>query len=107
MAPNPLTMNVTITPVTLSAAVGQKLVNTNMNRCYLAIQNTGTGALSFGFDGIPAAGAGPSLDPASGAGGQGGSWEFKEAIPIDAVYGFSTAGTTVIVMEGINQAGQQ
>ena len=103
---SPITMNVTSYPTTLSAAVGATLLAANPRRCYLAIQVTGTNPASFGFDSIPAAGGGISLDGASGAGGQGGSWEWVDAVPVDAVYGFSTAGTDVVVIEGINQAGQ-
>jgi hypothetical protein len=40
------------------------------------------------------------LDPASAAGGQGGSYESRDNVPVDAIYGYSTGGTTVTIFDG-------
>lgn len=88
-------------PVTLASSVPQLAVGWNPQRQYLMVQNTGTGALSIGYNGSSSAraGTGPSLDPATAAGGQGGSWEFVGPIPMNAVYLYSASGTTAVVVE--------
>lgn len=88
--------------VTLASSVAQLVVNQDMNRSYLAIQNTGVGGpMSAGFGAAPsAAGTGPTLDPASAAGGQGGSWEWIDVVPTNSVYLYSAAGTTAVVIVG-------
>lgn len=94
-------LNFITTTATLASSVAQLLVARNNARQYLAIQNTGVGAATFGFRVAPtAAGVGISLDPAVSAGGQGGSWEWVTTIPTNPVYGYSAAGTTVVVVEG-------
>jgi hypothetical protein len=40
------------------------------------------------------------LDPASATGGQGGSYEFRDNVPVDAIDGYSTGGTTVTIFDG-------
>ena len=92
-----------VTNVTLTAAAaGVLVVPSNKARVSLTIQNTGTGSATIGFDAAPTAGTGLSLDPAAGAGGQGGSrvWDGTDRIPSDAIWAFSTAGTTLTVIEG-------
>ena len=37
---------------------------------------------------------------ASAVGGQGGSYEFRDGVPVDSIYGYSTGGTTVTVFDG-------
>jgi len=97
--PDPL--NFKGTAVTLASSVAQLVVNQDAARSYLAVQNTGTGALSIGFSSAPtAAGRGISLDPATAAGGQGGSWEWIDAVPMNSIYLYSAAGTTAIVVTG-------
>lgn len=94
-------VNIKVTHATLSAATVAEIVPRNVSRLYLMIQNTGgTNPASFGVDNTVTAGTGVSLDPASAAGGQGGSYEWVETIPTNPVYGYSTLGTTVIVIEG-------
>ena len=91
------------TSVTLAAATpsGQIVASSNA-RVSLTIQNTGTGSASIGFGAAATAGAGLSLDPASAAGGQGGSrvWDGSDRIPSDAIHAISTAGTTLVIIEG-------
>jgi len=93
-------LNFITTVVTLSGNTATALVGRNINRQYLAIQNTGTGAVTITFQANPVIGAGLSLDPASGAGGQGGSWEWSASVPTQPIYAISSAGTTVVVIEG-------
>lgn len=90
------------TAITVSAATTTLIVGRNTGRQYLAIQNTGVNPVSFGFvaESPAAAGAGISLDPASAAGGQGGSWEWVDTVPTNPIYAYSTTGTTVVVVEG-------
>jgi hypothetical protein len=85
---------------TLAPGVAVQLVGQNFNRHFLVLQNTGTGAVTIGFGAAPVAGLGISLDPASAATGQGGSYEFKKVIPSDAIWAISTAGSTVVAVEG-------
>lgn len=94
-------INIKITHATLSAATVAEIVTRNTSRSYLMIQNTGgTNPASFGVDNTVLAGTGVSLDPASAASGQGGSYEWVESVPTNPIYGYSTGGTTVIVIEG-------
>ena len=93
-------LNFVTTVVTLSAGVATKLVSRNVSRQYLAVQNTNTGSATITFQASPVAGAGLSLDPASAAGGQGGSWEWSVSVPTQPVYAISTAGTVLVVIEG-------
>lgn len=88
-----------MTSLVLSAGVAAKVVNADMSRKLLTIQNVGLNPLSFGFATL-AAGGGISLDPASAANGEGGSYEFKDVIPGSEIWAISAAGTTIVVMEG-------
>lgn len=91
----------TDTPVTVPSSTPVLAVGWNNIRAYLAIQNTGLGRLSVSYDGSSAArtGTGPSLDPATSPGGQGGSWEYVTVIPQDAIWLYSAAGTTATIVE--------
>ncbi len=91
------------TPITLAAATPSgAIVAANNARVSLTIQNTGTGSASINFGSAATAGSGLSLDPASAAGGQGGSrvWDGSDRIPSDAIHAISTAGTTLVIIEG-------
>lgn len=97
----PESLNLKVTSVTLASSVSQLVINQDPLRSYLAVQNTGTGAMSIGFGSASsAAGRGPSLDPASAAGGQGGIWEWSDVVPQNSVYLYSAAGTTATVVSG-------
>lgn len=86
----------------VAAAGGVQVVPASNSRVSLTIQNTGTGAVTIGFGSAPTAGISLSLDPASAAAGQGGSrvWDGTDRIPSDSIWAFSTAGSTIVVMEG-------
>lgn len=87
---------------TLTAATITAVISQNPSRKYLLLQNTGTGSVTF-YTKATGFGAGTgfvTLDPATGAGGQGGSIEFTEAIPNNPIWAYSTAGTTICVSEG-------
>jgi hypothetical protein len=87
-------------PVTLVSSVAQLASSINPSRSYLAIQNTGTGALLIGFSSAPTGGNSLSLDPAGLAGGQGGSWEWRDVVPMNSIYLYSAAGTTAVIVTG-------
>lgn len=93
-----VTTAVTLTAATPSGAI----VPASNARVSLTIQVTGTGAASIGFGSPAAAGTGLSLDAASGAGGQGGArvWDGTDRIPSDAIHAISTAGSTLVIVEG-------
>ena len=93
-------LNFITTVLTLTGNAATKLVGRNINRSYLAVQNTGTGSVTITFQASPVIGAGIALDPASASGGQGGSWEWKESVPTQPVYAISSAGTSIVVIEG-------
>ena len=93
------------TPVTVVAlAEAVRVLEGNPTRTYLLLQNTGTGDATFGTSSSVVANVGfVSLDPSgSGSGGQGGTQEFKNQIPTNEIWVYSTAGTTVTVTEGGN-----
>jgi hypothetical protein len=94
----PDSIHIVSTPVTLSAGTAAQLVAANFTRRLLTLQVTGTGAATFGFGHAPTAGAGLSLNAASSAGGEGGSYEVSNVG--DSIWAISTAGTTVVVLEG-------
>jgi len=68
----------------------------------LIISNNGTGSLVWKAGSAPTSATdGTPLDPASGAGGQGGSIVLTgEAAISDQLFAWSTAGTTVNVKQG-------
>jgi len=69
-------------------------------RKFLLIQNTGINPVTIKEDSAPVAAAGMGLDPATSAGGQGGSWNPTEVVPTNSYWAISTVGTTVISVEG-------
>jgi hypothetical protein len=79
----------------------------------LLLCNTGTAPAAFKFQSAPASATdGFTLDGASVSGGQGGSFLISDGssktlqgdTPIDAVYAYSTLGTTVSIEEGTEYA---
>jgi hypothetical protein len=87
---------------TLAPATPLLLVAAHTQRDFLSIQNTGNvNSMTFKSGSAPASAAdGICLDPASTPGGQGGSCEFRDRVPVDAIYGYSTGGTTVTIFDG-------
>jgi len=104
MSSLPHGMSVVQTVVTLTAATNTTLVAANPLRKYLAVCNIGTGlvSLAFGTASVAVAGSGWPLAAAGSAGDQGGALIFESSVlPMQAVKGISTAGSTVVVLEGI------
>jgi hypothetical protein len=88
--------------VTLTAATDTQLVAANPMRKYLALVNIGTGLASLAFDVAAVAGQGWPLSAASTAGDQGGAIFFEaSAVTKQAVHAISTAGTVIVVLEGV------
>jgi hypothetical protein len=87
---------------TIAAATPLLIAPASAERAFLCVQNTGgTNPLVFKTGSAPqSATDGICLDPASAVGGQGGSYEFRDRVPTDAIYGYSTGGTTVVVFDG-------
>ena len=101
-----MSISITSQSFTLAAATPTPLVLTNPGRKILRLDVTGVNPATFKFgvapasaiDGIPFAAA-PSV------GTPGGNIFLSEGdAPIDAVYAYSTLGTTVTVSEGIEYA---
>jgi hypothetical protein len=88
--------------VTLTATVDNTIVAANPLRKYLAIVNIGTGLVTLAFDQAAVAGSGWPLAAAGGAGQQGGAIVFEaSALPMNAIHAISTAGSSVVVIEGV------
>lgn len=97
----PSRININSISVTLAAATPTLLAAKSAERAFLAVQVTGTNSATIKFGSAPTSATdGFSLDPASAAGGQGGSFVFQDSVPIDAVYAISASGTTVAVLDG-------
>jgi hypothetical protein len=96
----PSSLPLTQTVVTLAAGVDATL-GSSRSRRYLCLMNIGTGLVTLGFDQTAAAGTGWAIEGASVAGHQGGSMCWESAIVAQStVHAVSTAGTTVVVLEG-------
>jgi hypothetical protein len=97
-------MGVSITETTTTLAANTPVqIAPQMSGCSLfIIANNGTGSLVWKCGSLPTSAAdGTPLDPASSAGGQGGSAVFTDGTAIkDAIFAWSTAGTTVNVKQG-------
>jgi hypothetical protein len=92
------------TSTTLSAMTPVQIAPACPNIQGLVISNSGTGSLCFKFGSAPASAVdGTGLDPASTAGGQGGSMVLTGDVCFsDAIWAWSTAGTTVNVKQGVS-----
>jgi hypothetical protein len=97
----PASMQLRQTVVSVPAATDTVLVAFNPLRKYLAIANIGTGLASLGFDQVAVVNSGYPLAPAASLGAQGGGlvWE-AGVVPLNGMHCISTAGTTVVVLEG-------
>jgi hypothetical protein len=87
---------------TLTAATAKLLVPQNPVRNALFLGVTGTAPCAFKFGSVAPVSAtdGMTLDPASVSGGQGGSLLLTGVdTPVDAIWAYSTTGTTVTVLE--------
>jgi hypothetical protein len=96
------------TSYTLAPATPTPLIAANPNRRLLLIQNNGTNPVATKFQSAPTSATdGMTLGAASVSGEQGGMILFSvdgegidSHVPTDAVYAYSTLGTTVNVIEG-------
>ena len=93
---------------TLAPSTPTLIVGFNANRRSLLLQVNGTNPATFKFQSPNSSAVdGFCLDGASATGGEGGSlllaWdseEMTECCPVDAVYAYSTLGTSVTCLEG-------
>jgi hypothetical protein len=97
-----MTVTVTDTTTTLTANTPVQIAPVSSGCNLFIIANNGTGSLVWKCGSAPASASdGTPLDPASAAGGQGGSVVLTGDDAIgDAIYAWSTAGTTVNVKQG-------
>jgi hypothetical protein len=97
------------TSYTLAPATPTPLIAANPNRRLLLIQNNGPNPVATKFQSAPTSATdGMTLGAASASGGQGGSILFATDgdgidthVPVDAIYAYSTLGTTLAVVEGV------
>ena len=95
-------MPVTTTIYNLTPATKTPIASAKQGRRSLVIQNIGaSNPVSISTDSGMSAAEGIGLDPASVAGGQGGSYErFGDDCPVNAFWAYSTLGTKIVVQEG-------
>lgn len=82
--------------VTLAAGVSTEIAPAAIGRNYLGIMNIGTGDASLAFSATAVAGQGWLV--ASGGGGM--TFTNAEGVPSNQVTAISTAGTTIVILEG-------
>lgn len=87
---------------TLPAGTAVQIVGRNHLRRFLGVQNIGTGHATIGFSASVTAANGWAIGAALVLGQQGGSLTLGvgEFIHHDPVWAISTAGTTLVVLEG-------
>lgn len=96
-----VTETLTATAIVAGAAA-VPVIAANANRKTLDLINTGTGTIYFGITSAVNASTGWPMAPAGSANDQGGSYQWSLGhAPPGALYVFSTAGSTVIVKEGV------
>lgn len=97
-----MSVHVVETSTTLAANTPVLIAPASLGCSLFIIANSGTGSLVWKAGSAPASATdGTPLDPASAAGGQGGSIVLTgDAAIADAIYAWSTAGTTVNVKQG-------
>lgn len=97
-----MTVTVTETTTTLAANTPVLIAASSPGCSVFIIANNGTGSMVWKTKSAPASAAdGTPLDPASASGGQGGALVLTGDDAIgDAIYAWSTAGTTVNVKQG-------
>ena len=93
-----MALTYTTTSVTLSAGVAQQILPADATRQSL-LRSTNTGIATWKFQSAPASASdGTVLDPSTATGGR--VFLSGTAVPVDAVYAFSTAGGVVAVEVG-------
>jgi hypothetical protein len=97
-----MSVSVTTTSTTLAANSPVQIAPAFANNGLLIIINNGTNSLVWKPRVAPTSATdGIALDPASSAGGQGGSFVLTGPAAIsDPIFAWSTAGTTVSVCQG-------
>lgn len=97
-----MSISIVETTTTLAANTPLAIAPAAPGCTLLIISNTGVGSLAWKTGAAPSSAAdGTTLDPASSAGGQGGSIVLTGAIAIsDKLFAWSTSGTTVNVKQG-------
>jgi hypothetical protein len=100
-----MSISIQETSTTLAANTPAQIAAAKPGCALLIICNTGTGSLAWKCGSAPTSAAdGTTLDPASSAGGQGGSIVLTGEMAIsDPIFAWSTAGTTVNVKQGTLQ----
>ncbi|MET4211445.1 hypothetical protein ABIB95_006284 [Bradyrhizobium sp. LA2.1] len=95
-------ISIKATSVAVPAATPTPLVGANNDRKHLCIVVNGVNPVTIKFGSAPASVTdGISLDGSSVVGGQGGSiWYGELDAPTDAIFAWSTLGTTVSVAQG-------
>lgn len=93
--------NITQTIVSIPAATSSPVIAANRSRRFLGIQNIGTDRANLGFAGSATVDSGWALASGGAAGDQGGALTLSstEAVHTGAIYAYSTAGTTLVVLE--------
>ena len=101
-----MSISITSQSFTLAAATPTLISQTNAGRKILRLDVNGTNPATFKFGVGPASALdGIPLAAAPAVGQPGGNIFLSEGdAPIDAVYAYSTLGTTVTVSEGIEYA---
>lgn len=90
----------TLSTVAVTATSAQKLA-ANANRRYLMVENIGTGDATLNFGAAAVIGQGKPLNAADASGRQGGSFAMEgSAVTTQAINAVSTAGTTLMILEG-------
>jgi hypothetical protein len=87
---------------TLTAGVAKLLAAQNLARLGLLLENNGgSNPVTFKFQTAPVSATdGFTLDPASATGGQGGTLLLNDPVcPIDSIWAYSAAGTTISIHE--------
>jgi hypothetical protein len=92
---------ITQTVVTLTAATSTSLIVANASRKYLSFMVTGADDVTVVPGAGPAVAGAGLVYQAQATGKQGGSQEFPTGAPTNAFQAISTAGSRVIVWEGI------
>jgi hypothetical protein len=88
-------VSITQTVVALTAGADATLIAANPKRRFLAVANIGTNPATLAFDVAAVAGQGWPL-----AAGASFPWD-GASVPTNALHAISTAGSTVVVLEGV------
>lgn len=100
--PISLSADTVVSAVAVPAGTATRIVAASPGRVLLAIANTGTAPAAIGTSNAVTATTGWPLAAAAAAGDQGGAYEWSEtAVHGGELWAFSTAGTTIAVMQAV------